>query len=222
MTEPRIIKRYRNRRLYDTQTKEQITLQRVRELVKAGVDFRVRESHTDRDLTVLVLSQVLGEEIRNWHDRDDANEVLRELIKRGGDASMTILSKTVLAAIGALSLTKENAERIVDELIKRGELDKSKRAEAIKEAADKAEQRARGTYDRMRDSVKTSGAKQRMDKIIEGVTARVKDIQEHANRLRPASSEEIDSLKQTIVDLEQKVEELKQHSEEQSDETKEV
>ncbi|GAB4320771.1 MAG: hypothetical protein Kow0074_11310 [Candidatus Zixiibacteriota bacterium] len=214
MVETRIIKRYRNRSLYDTQTKEQITLERVRELVKAGVDFRVKESHTDRDLTVLVLSQVLGEEIRHWQDRDDAKEVLSQLIKRGGDAGMTILSKTVLAAIGAFSLTKENAERIIDELIKRGELDKSKRAEAIKEAVDKAELRAKETVEKVRDSYQTSSARQTLDKIIEGVTAKVKDIQEQANRLRPASSEEVDSLKKTIVDLEKKIEELQKHAKE--------
>lgn len=213
MAEPRIIKRYRNRRLYDTHSKEQITLQQVRDLVKQGVDFRVKESHTDRDLTVLVLSQVLGEEIRHWQDRDDAKDVLSQLIKRGGDAGMTILSKTVLAAIGAFSLTRENAERIIDELIKRGELDKSKRAEAIKEAVDKAETRAKETVDKVRDSYKSSGARQKLDKIIESVNAKVKDIQEQANRLRPASSEEVDSLKKTIADLERKIDELKKHSE---------
>jgi polyhydroxyalkanoate synthesis repressor PhaR len=209
MTETRIIKRYKNRRLYDTGSKEQITLAQVRDLVKAGVDFRIKENDTGRDLTMLVLSQVLSEEIRHWQDRDDAHEVLRAMIKRGGDAGMTILSKTVLAAIGAFSITKENAERVVDELIKRGELDKSKRAEAIKEAFDKAETRAKETVDRVRESVKTSGAREKLEHVLEGVTAKLKDVRDQANKLRPASSDDVDSLKATIADLEQKIEELK-------------
>lgn len=61
---------------------------------------------------------------------------------------MTILSKTVLAAIGALAITRENAEKWIDELIRRGELDKSKRAEAIKEAVARAETRAKETVEK--------------------------------------------------------------------------
>ena len=209
MAETRIIKRYRNRRLYDTETKEQITLAQVRDLVKAGVDFRITENDTGRDLTLLVLSQVLSEEIRNWQDRNDAHVILRAMIKRGGDAGMTILSKTVLAAIGAISITKENAERVIDELIKRGELDKSERTAAVKEAFDKAEARAKDTVDRVRESVKASGAKERFDKILESVTSKLKDARDQVNKLRPASTEDIESLKATIADLEHQIDELK-------------
>ena len=80
------------------------------ELVKSGVEFRIKENHTGRDLTLMVMTQVLSDEIKEWNNREDATEVLKALIKRGGDAGMTILSKTVLAAIGAISITKENAE----------------------------------------------------------------------------------------------------------------
>jgi poly(hydroxyalkanoate) granule-associated protein len=212
MAEPRIIKRYRNRLLYDMHSKEQINLDQVRDLVKAGVDFRVKENHTGRDLTLLVLSQVLGDEIRQWQDRDDANEVLRALIKRGGDASMTILSKTVMAAIGAVAITRENAEKLIDELIKRGELDKGERAEAIKEAVERAEARAKEAVGRVRESVKSSGAREKLDKVVESVTTKVKEIREQANRMRPASNEELDSLKKTIADLEARVAELQEHS----------
>jgi len=62
---------------------------------------------------------------------------------------MTILSKTVLAAIGALAITRENAEKWIDELIRRGELDNSQRAEAVKEAFARAEARARETVEKV-------------------------------------------------------------------------
>jgi polyhydroxyalkanoate synthesis repressor PhaR len=209
MDEERVIKRYRNRRLYDTQTKEQITLTAVRDLVKAGVDFRVEESHTGRDLTVLVLTQALNEELRQTKDWAGTREILRVLIQRGGDTSMAILSKTVMAAIGALAITKENAEKLIDELIKRGELDKSKRAEAIREAADKAEARAKETVHRVKESVTSAKAKETAQKLYDGVVKKVKEIREHATRMRPASSEDVEALRKTLAELEGQLSELK-------------
>lgn len=51
---------------------------------------------------------------------------------------MSILRKTVLAGIGAFELTREKAEKIIDELIAKGELNKSQRAEAIMEVLERA------------------------------------------------------------------------------------
>jgi poly(hydroxyalkanoate) granule-associated protein len=122
---------------------------------------------------------------------------------------MAILSKTVMAAIGALAITKENAEKLIDELIKRGELDKSKRAEAIREAADKAEARAKETVTKVRESVTGGRAKETAHKVYDGVAKKVKEIREHASRMRPASSEDVDALRKTIAELEGQLSELK-------------
>ena len=105
---------------------------------------------------------------------------------------MTILSKTVLAAIGALAITKENAEKWVDELIKRGELDKSKRAAAVKEAVDKAEQRTKET----------------VKKVSRSVSAKVKEVEEGIGK-RISKSSEVAELRKAVDDLAAKVDELK-------------
>jgi poly(hydroxyalkanoate) granule-associated protein len=209
MEKVRTIKRYRNRRLYDTHTKEQITLARIRGLVKAGVLFKVEENDTGRDLTLLVLTQALGEELRSRPSWGDTGEILRALIQQGGDTGMTILSKTVMAAIGALAITRENAEKLIDELIKRGELDKSKRAEAVKEAVERAETRGKETYEKVKDSVTTARAKETAHKVFDGVSAKAKELKEQVIKMRPASSDEVESLRKTITELEAKLDELK-------------
>ena len=209
MDEIRVIKRYRNRRLYDTHTKEQITLAEIRELVKSKVLFRVEERHTGRDLTLLVLTQALGEELRHRQRWGDTAEILRALIQRGGDTGMTILSKTVMAAIGALAITRENAEKFIDELIKRGELDKGKRAEAVREAVDKAETRARETVHKVRESMTGGRAKETAQKVFDSVSAKAKELKEQAIRLRPASAEDVGELRKTIAELEAELNELK-------------
>jgi len=52
---------------------------------------------------------------------------------------MSILRNTVLASIGALHVTRAKAEKIIDDLIKKGELDKSDRKKAVMELLAKAE-----------------------------------------------------------------------------------
>ena len=62
MSELRIIKKYPNRRLYDTEQSRYITLTKVKELVMAGTKFKVIDSNTAEDLTRAILLQIIMEE----------------------------------------------------------------------------------------------------------------------------------------------------------------
>jgi polyhydroxyalkanoate synthesis repressor PhaR len=62
MTAERIIKKYPNRRLYDTELSRYITLTDVRALVMKGVAFRVLDTANDADLTRSILLQIMLEE----------------------------------------------------------------------------------------------------------------------------------------------------------------
>ena len=63
MSQPtRIIKKYPNRRLYDTETSSYITLQDVKKLVLEHVEFRVEDAKTKEDLTRAILLQIILEE----------------------------------------------------------------------------------------------------------------------------------------------------------------
>jgi polyhydroxyalkanoate synthesis repressor PhaR len=59
---PRIIKKYPNRRLYDTETSSYITLADVKKLVTDNVEFRVEDAKTKEDLTRSILLQIILEE----------------------------------------------------------------------------------------------------------------------------------------------------------------
>ena len=62
MPEPRIIKKYPNRRLYDTEQSRYITLTNVKELVIANIEFQVLDTNTSEDLTRTILLQIIMEE----------------------------------------------------------------------------------------------------------------------------------------------------------------
>jgi polyhydroxyalkanoate synthesis repressor PhaR len=59
---PRVIKKYPNRRLYDTDTSAYITLTEVKNLVMDSADFVVRDAKTNEDLTRSILLQIILEE----------------------------------------------------------------------------------------------------------------------------------------------------------------
>jgi polyhydroxyalkanoate synthesis repressor PhaR len=60
--EPRVLKKYPNRRLYDTHTSSYITLADVKKMVLAGQDFIVRDAKTGDELTRSILLQIILEE----------------------------------------------------------------------------------------------------------------------------------------------------------------
>src|SRR4029079_1579060 len=62
MAAPRIIKKYPNRRLYDTETSAYITLAEVKELVLQYKGFQVQDAKTGADLTRAILLQIILEE----------------------------------------------------------------------------------------------------------------------------------------------------------------
>ncbi|MGQ0587696.1 MAG: polyhydroxyalkanoate synthesis repressor PhaR [Gammaproteobacteria bacterium] len=62
MSDTRIIKKYPNRRLYDTEVSRYITLEEVRQLVMENVKFRVLDKNTHDDITRSILLQVIAEQ----------------------------------------------------------------------------------------------------------------------------------------------------------------
>ncbi len=85
MSKPRIIKKYPNRRLYDTEISSYITLEEVRQLVLDGEVFEVRDAKSGDDLTRSVLLQIISE-----HEETGtpmfSTQLLSQLIRFYGDS----------------------------------------------------------------------------------------------------------------------------------------
>lgn len=85
MSAIRIIKKYPNRRLYDTEISSYITIEDVRQLIVDGESFEVRDAKTGDDLTRQVLLQIITE-----HEQDGqpmlSTQLLSQLIRFYGDS----------------------------------------------------------------------------------------------------------------------------------------
>ncbi|NOT88721.1 MAG: polyhydroxyalkanoate synthesis repressor PhaR [Lysobacter sp.] len=85
MPASRIIKKYPNRRLYDTKISSYITIEDVRQLIVDGEDFEVRDAKSGDDLTRQVLLQIIAE-----HEQDGepmlSTQLLSHIIRFYGDS----------------------------------------------------------------------------------------------------------------------------------------
>lgn len=80
MSEPRVIKKYPNRRLYDTEESRYITLADIKRLVVEKVDFIVLEKKTGKDITRSIMLQVISEQEQTGEpimSRDFLSQVIR-------------------------------------------------------------------------------------------------------------------------------------------------
>ena len=86
MAEPvRLIKRYANRKLYDTGNGELTSLRRIEELVREGVDIRVLDHDTGEDMTSEVLVGILGNAMGAGKTVDGDKALLMSLIRTPDD-----------------------------------------------------------------------------------------------------------------------------------------
>ena len=85
MASPRVIKKYPNRRLYDTRVSSYITLEEVRQLVLSGETFEVRDAKTNEDLTRTVLLQIIAEHEQHGQPIFSTT-LLSQIIRFYGDA----------------------------------------------------------------------------------------------------------------------------------------
>jgi polyhydroxyalkanoate synthesis repressor PhaR len=85
MTTARTIKRYANRKLYDTRDSRYVTLDHIAAMVRAGDDVRVVENTTRADLTTATLAQIIFEEEKKAPRLSVAG--LRKIIQGGMPAA---------------------------------------------------------------------------------------------------------------------------------------
>jgi len=118
--ERHLIKKYANRKLYDTQTSRYITLEGIADLVRDGHEIKVVDRDTSQDLTQVILSQiVLSEEKRGPSRLVDAGA---DVIHDRGQALLDYVRKTLNVPgdiVNQVERRRSDLESMVDEAIER-------------------------------------------------------------------------------------------------------
>jgi polyhydroxyalkanoate synthesis repressor PhaR len=115
-----VIKRYPNRKLYDTEAKQYITLDGIADLIRQGQEVQVIDHNSNEDLTAVILTQIIFEQ-----EKKQAGflprSVLRGLVQAGGD-TLSSLRRTLASPLDMLGHVDEEIRRRVQELVKAGEM----------------------------------------------------------------------------------------------------
>lgn len=115
-----LIKRYPNRKLYDTEAKRYVTLEGIATLIRQGTEVHVVDHATGEDLTAVTLTQVILEQEKRQNGFLPQT-VLTGLIRAGGERLST-LRRALASPLELAHHVDEEIERRLQALISRGEL----------------------------------------------------------------------------------------------------
>ncbi len=108
-----VIKRYSNRKLYDTQESRYVTLEELEELIRAGKEISVVDVSTGEDLTSVTLAQIILENERNRRAMLPT-AFLHQLIKNG-EAWQDFVQKSLKSSLEGIMTSQREADRVVRE-----------------------------------------------------------------------------------------------------------
>ena len=187
----KVIKRYTNRKLYDTVESRYVTLEEIAEMIKGGAEVKIVDNRSKEDLTSVTLAQIIFEEEKKKSKMPLG--ILRDIIRTGGGQ----LTAGFLAQVGNVSqrvaTIKEEAEGLRDRLLRR-------------ESEEAAAAAPKGTpVEQAKDLMSTS------QRVLEDwqkkVDQQVRTAVENITSL-PALAKDVASLEKKIEELEKKLSEL--------------
>ncbi len=109
----KLIKRYGNRKLYDTGQSRYVTLDEISQMVRRGEEIRVVDNRTKEDLTAVTLTQIMLEEQKNKNNILPLS-LCKNLIQEGGDCLSDWLQKGKESLNSMRIETEEHIARLIE------------------------------------------------------------------------------------------------------------
>jgi len=111
---PVVVKKYANRRLYNTETSSYVTLEDLATMVRGGRDFAVYDAKSGEDITRSVLTQIIVEEESKGQNLLPES-FLRHLIGFYGDSLQTVLPRSLDLAMAGFARQQEQMRRSMEQ-----------------------------------------------------------------------------------------------------------
>ncbi len=178
----KLIKRYTNRKLYDTVESRYVTLDEIAEMIKQGLEVKIVDNRSKEDLTSVTLAQIIFEEEKKKNRMPLT--MLREIIRRPGESITGFIQKEVTPRVNSI---REEAGSRLDKLLRRDE-------NALSEGLSAAEL--------IKSSQRTLEDWQRR------IDERIKHGVENVIGTLPALGRDMHALSQRLEALEKKLEEI--------------
>jgi polyhydroxyalkanoate synthesis repressor PhaR len=195
-----LIKRYANRKLYNTDTSRYITLKGIAGLLEDGEEVRVVDNETGEDITQVALSQIL---VDNKRAKQDPSEtLLTQILSRGGDALYGAIRKSVDDASDGIG---EFQDRFRD-LVGQSDSDSRSGLGFVWDKRDKTRRR----HDQNETAADEADSGQRLDEAMRSDLDRIvrESVKEAINALDLPSRKDLDALNRNFERVATAVERL--------------
>ena len=189
------IKRYANRKLYDTKDKKYITLDKIAKLLKAGDQISVTDNETGEDITAATVSQIIARDKKGKSD-NAASNVMIQLLRKGPGTLVDYGKKYVSLWDRALTMADEEIDRLIERLVKENEISASegnklkkdmvRRAENLKKwMAEKTDQRINEALNMM-----NLASREQITQLTEKIDKLTSKVQRLEKKLAQKAAEE--------------------------------
>jgi polyhydroxyalkanoate synthesis repressor PhaR len=179
--ELKLIKRYTNRKLYDTVESRYVTLDEIAEMIKQGLEVRIVDNRSKDDLTSVTLAQIIFEEEKKKSRMPLL--LLREIIQHPGESISGFIQKEVTPRVNSI---REGAESRLDKLLRREE----------------------GAAESMSPTELIRSSQRLLEEWQRKIDERIKHGVENVIGSLPALGRDLQSLTQRLEALEKKLDEL--------------
>jgi polyhydroxyalkanoate synthesis repressor PhaR len=164
-----VIKRYSNRKLYDTQESRYVTLEEIEEMIRTGREIAVVDAATGEDLTSVTLAQIILENERN-HRAALPTAFLHQLIKHG-EAWQDFVQRSMKSSLEGIVSSQREVERIFQDWAARAGWGMSApRAEPKRDGAEAKRDGTEPDAERLREEV--SALRERLRSLEERLEKR--------------------------------------------------
>ncbi len=206
--EPKVIKRYTNRKLYDTVESRYVTLDEIALMIKDGVEVQIVDNRTKEDLTSVTLAQIIFEEEKKRNRMPLA--VLREIIRHPGESLTDFIQTEVTPRVASI---REEAESRLDKLLRREDKREDEQPAEVAPpppvAEQTAEQQQEAAANGAGGAAELLKASQRaLEDWQRKIDERVKHVVENLAGNLPALGRDMQALTQRLEELEKKLDEV--------------
>ena len=127
-----VIKKYANRKMYDTHDKRYVSMVQLSELIKQGEEVMVIDNRTGEDITTSIISQLIGRDNKE-KDKTVSSQLLMQLLRKGGGTLTDYAKKYMSLWQGAFNMAEDEVTQLVNRLVKNKELSISEAGKLKKE-----------------------------------------------------------------------------------------
>lgn len=172
-----LIKRYQNRKLYDTQNSCYVTLDDIATMTKDGEEIRVIDNKSKEDLTAVTLAQIIFEEEKKKKSLLPLS-ALRKIIQDGGESIKDFFEHALDSGVQSISSAREEAGKVIHKI--KGQINPEETSHLLQEVLHR-----------------TQGFSKKIDEKIKSTVGSVTHISQF--------QDEVQALRQRILQLEKRL-----------------